>query len=89
MGNRREGVIPGNFQRGVVVKFDAQRGFGFIRPFGARHGAEDATDVFVHVRHIPGRRPLHLGQRVTYQVTRSAKGLTAIDVQPGSVLSTP
>jgi uncharacterized membrane protein YsdA (DUF1294 family)/cold shock CspA family protein len=74
-------------QHGVVVKFEADRGFGFIRPDSA-HGAVD-QDVFVHVRNVEGRKQLHPGQRVSFRMTRTDKGLAAIDVHPGSVLGIP
>jgi uncharacterized membrane protein YsdA (DUF1294 family)/cold shock CspA family protein len=71
--------IPSAQQRGVVVKFDAERGFGFIRPDDAA-GAAD-RDVFVHVRNVPGRRALHPGQRVAYHLARTDRGLAAVNVQ--------
>jgi uncharacterized membrane protein YsdA (DUF1294 family)/cold shock CspA family protein len=70
-------------QHGVVVKFDVDKGFGFIRP---KNGSEPQPDVFVHVRNVEGRKNLHPGQSVTYYLTRTDKGLAAINVQPGSVL---
>jgi uncharacterized membrane protein YsdA (DUF1294 family)/cold shock CspA family protein len=79
--------LPTGKQRGVCVKFDADRGFGFIRPATAA-GAKD-QDVFVHVRNIDGRKVLRAGQPVTYHVTRTDKGPAAIKVRPGSVLATP
>jgi uncharacterized membrane protein YsdA (DUF1294 family)/cold shock CspA family protein len=79
--------IPSGQQRGVVVMFDAERGFGFLRPDGAKEG--DDRDVFVHVRNVIGRQNLHPGQSASYYLTRTDKGLAAINVQPGSVLGTP
>ena len=76
--------IPSTQQRGVVVMFDAERSFGFIRPDGAKEG--EGKDVFVHVRNVVGRKNLHAGQRVSYFPTRTDKGLAAINVQAGSVL---
>ncbi len=78
--------LPSTMQHGVVVKFDADKGFGFIRP---KNGASGQPDVFVHVRNVDGRRALHPGQSVTYYLTRTDKGLAAVKVQPGSVLGTP
>jgi uncharacterized membrane protein YsdA (DUF1294 family)/cold shock CspA family protein len=79
--------IPSGEQRGVVVMFDGARGFGFIRPDGAKEGEE--RDVFVHMRNVEGHKNLHPGQRVSYHVTRTDKGPAAINVQAGSVLGTP
>ena len=74
-------------QHGVVVKFDADRGFGFIRPDGAPDGS--SRDIFVHVSEVEGRKNLRPGQRVSYRVTQSEKGPAAVAVRPGSVLGTP
>lgn len=79
--------IPNTLQHGVVVKFDPDHGFGFIRPDGAREG--ENTDVFVHIRNVPGRKSLYPGQRVRYYLIRTEKGLAAINVEAGSVLGTP
>jgi uncharacterized membrane protein YsdA (DUF1294 family)/cold shock CspA family protein len=78
--------LPSTAQHGVIVKFDAEKGFGFIRP---KNGSSGQEDVFVHVRNVEGRRTLHAGQSVTYYLTRTDKGLAAVRVQPGSVLGTP
>ncbi len=62
---------------GKVKRFDAEKGFGFI---GQDGGGED---VFVH--HIdvviPGLKSLKEGQAVSFEVTRTQKGLRAIDVK--------
>ncbi len=87
MTKQAQDKIPGGQQRGVVVMFDAERGFGFIRPDGAKEG--EGKDVFVHVRNVVGRKTLHAGQRASYFVTRTDKGPAAINVQAGSVLGTP
>jgi uncharacterized membrane protein YsdA (DUF1294 family)/cold shock CspA family protein len=79
--------VPSDQQHGVVVMFDADRGFGFIRPDGAKEG--DDRDVFVHVRNVEGHKNLHPGQSASYYLTGTDKGLAAINVQPGSVLGTP
>lgn len=79
--------LPAGEQRGVCVKFDVDRGFGFIRP-AAAGGATD-QDVFVHVRSIEGRKALRPGQPVSFYYTRTDKGPAAIKVKPGSVLATP
>lgn len=79
--------IASGLQRGVVVMFDAERGFGFIRPVNAP-GPGD-RDVYVHIRNVEGRRVLHAGQIVNYYLTRTDRGLAAIKVQPGSLLGIP
>ncbi len=64
---------------GVVVSFDEERGFGFIR------SQAYAEDVFVHVRAVAGRRNLKPGQRVQFSAEPSERGLRAIRVEPGGV----
>ena len=40
MAKANEDKTPSGQQRGVVVMFDAERGFGFIRPDGVKEGEE-------------------------------------------------
>ena len=87
MAKGETAAIPSTEQHGVVVKWDAEKGYGFIRPDGAK-GTTD-QDVFVHVRNVEGRRDLTPGQGASYHLTRTDKGLAAINVRPGSVLGTP
>ena len=87
MAKATQQKTPSGQQRGVVVMFDAERAFGFIRPDGTKEGEE--KDVFVHVRNVEGHKKLHPGQRVSYHLTRTDKGPAAINVQAGSVLGIP
>ncbi len=63
--------------RGVVVNFDADRGFGFLRARGRDE------DVFVHIRDVKGGRPLRAGQRVRFSAEAGEKGPRAVRVVPG------
>lgn len=60
---------------GTVKWFNDEKGFGFIEREGGK-------DVFVHFRAIngTGRRSLHEGQQVTFEVTQSPKGPQAENV---------
>jgi uncharacterized membrane protein YsdA (DUF1294 family)/cold shock CspA family protein len=87
MADDKKGTVPSTEQHGVVVKWDAEKGYGFIRPDGAKGTTNQ--DVFVHVRNVEGRRDLTPGQGAIYHLTRTDKGLAAINVRPGSVLGTP
>jgi uncharacterized membrane protein YsdA (DUF1294 family)/cold shock CspA family protein len=69
--------------RGIVIKFDPQKGYGFIRSQEARE------DVFVHISDVQGRIPLRIGQHVEFQVVRTAKGLRAVQVVPGAMQQSP
>src|SRR5690349_20680349 len=61
---------------GTVSWYDGEKGFGFVTPDS---GAED---LFVHVRALPGGvTELHEGDRVTYDVGTSEKGLQARNIR--------
>lgn len=68
---------------GVVVSFDKEHGFGFIR---SRAYPED---VFVHARTVQGGRLLTAGQRVRFSAEPSERGPRAIRVEPGKIGLTP
>ncbi len=63
--------------KGVVVKFDNQRGYGFIRPDNG------GRDVFVHISQVEGRQELEVGQRVKFQMRDAERGPSAYAVIPG------
>ncbi|MBV9467783.1 MAG: cold-shock protein [Abitibacteriaceae bacterium] len=62
---------------GTVKWFNDSKGFGFIEQEG---GGED---VFVHHSAIEadGYRSLQEGQKVTFEITKEAKGLRAANVR--------
>ena len=62
---------------GTVKWFNDAKGFGFI-------SQESGQDVFVHYSAInaDGHKTLNEGQKVTMNVTESAKGLQAENVTP-------
>jgi uncharacterized membrane protein YsdA (DUF1294 family)/cold shock CspA family protein len=62
--------------RGIVVAFDAKRGFGFIRSRSYR------DDVFVHASAVDGGR-LSVGQSVTFEFEAAERGPRARRVEPG------
>ena len=69
--------------KGIVIKLDPQKGYGFIRSQEARE------DVFVHISDVQGSIPLRIGQHVEFQVVRTAKGLRAVQVVPGAMQQSP
>ena len=56
--------------------FDSKKGYGFIT-------ADNGQDVFVHYTGISGTgfRTLEEGERVSFNVMESDKGLKAVDVE--------
>lgn len=63
---------------GTVKWFDATKGFGFITP------QDGGKDVFVHHSEIVGSgyKSLEEGQKVSYEVKKTPKGLAASKVVP-------
>jgi CspA family cold shock protein len=62
-------------ESGIVKWFNDEKGFGFI-------ARESGDDVFVHYTAInmEGRRSLHEGQSVSFNVVSGEKGLQAENV---------
>lgn len=65
---------------GTVAKFFDDKGYGFITPEGG------GKDVFVHYSDIKmdGRRTLHPGQKVNFEITNEGKGPKAANVVPAA-----
>ena len=61
---------------GTVKWFNTNKGFGFIL-------TEDAREVFVHYTDIQseGFKNLSEGEKVSFKVTDSGKGLRAVEVR--------
>ncbi len=60
---------------GVVARWDADRGFGFVTP------DDGGTDLFVHVSVLAGAEPLVPGERVRFGVRQSDRGPQADKVE--------
>jgi uncharacterized membrane protein YsdA (DUF1294 family)/cold shock CspA family protein len=79
--------LPAGEQKGFIVMVNPKEGYGFIRPESAR--GEEGKDVHFSMRQVEGHKNVRQGQAVSYYVTGSDKGVTAIKVKPGSALSVP
>jgi cold shock protein len=60
---------------GVVARYDADRGFGFITPDAG------GPDLFVHLSVVVGAAPLQKGQRVRFTIRQSDRGPQADRVE--------
>jgi CspA family cold shock protein len=65
-------VRPGE---GVVARYDAERGFGFITPDAG------GADLFVHMSVLVSDEPLQKGERVRFKVRQSDRGPQADRVE--------
>ncbi|OZB89486.1 MAG: cold-shock protein [Microbacterium sp. 14-71-5] len=68
-----DGPVRGG--EGVVARYDADRGFGFITPDAG------GADLFVHVSVVRGAEALQVGDRVRYKVRQSDRGPQADGVE--------
>ncbi len=74
-GPSKGSVGPVRGGEGVVARYDAERGFGFITPDAG------GADLFVHVSVVRGAESLQEGDRVRYQVRQSDRGPQAGSVE--------
>ena len=74
-GHREASGVPARGGEGVVARYDAERGFGFIAPDAG------GADLFVHVSVLRGAESLDQGDRVRYQVRQSDRGPQADRVE--------
>jgi CspA family cold shock protein len=69
------GDVPARAGEGVVARYDAERGFGFITPDAG------GADLFVHMSVLSGTEPLRKGERVRFGVRQSDRGPQADRVE--------
>ena len=63
---------------GTVKWFNATKGFGFIAP---EQGGEDIFVHFSAIENHGGYRTLEEGAKVQYEVQKSDRGLSAVNVK--------
>ncbi|HLR90275.1 MAG TPA: cold shock domain-containing protein [Balneolaceae bacterium] len=64
-------------KQGTVKWFDAEKGFGFIKP------ADGSKDIFVHRNNVENLGPnqgLEENEEVEFNVEETPKGLSAVNV---------
>lgn len=74
--------------RGIVVKYNVEHGYGFIRPL-ENERKKYPKDFFVHISDVDGKKPLIVGQHVTFEAIQAPKGPQAVKVRPGFKASSP
>ena len=64
---------------GIVKWFNAERGYGFVL-----QDEDETTEYFVHYSYIDmeGYKTLRAGQKVTFQLIETDKGVQAQEVIP-------
>jgi CspA family cold shock protein len=74
-GQAAKGDVPARAGEGVVARYDAERGFGFITPDAG------GADLFVHMSVLGSAEPLRKGERVRFKVRQSDRGPQADRVE--------
>jgi CspA family cold shock protein len=74
-GQAKAAGAPARAGEGVVARYDADRGFGFITPDAG------GPDLFVHLSVVSGSEPLQKGDRVRFKVRQSDRGPQADRVE--------
>jgi|TARA_B100001971_G_C18155677_1_gene518396 CspA family cold shock protein len=76
----KQGVV---MKQGTVKWFDSKKGYGFI---SESESNDDDKDYFVHFSEIKsdGFKTLNEGQKVSFDIGESTKGLVATNVNASS-----
>lgn len=62
-------------QNGVIVKYNVNRGFGFIK------SNADGQDYFFHIKSVLSKKVPIQGMQVSFEITQSEKGKMAINIE--------
>lgn len=69
--------VSPTFVKGVVERYDVNKGYGFIRPNSSNR------TIFVHINNVLNSKTLKKGQKVKFQVVETNKGVSAMMVRAG------
>ena len=69
--------------QGYIVNFNKEKGYGFIR------SDKQEEDIFVHISKVKNSKILEQGQKVTFNIQKTNRGLSAINVEAGAKQSSP
>ena len=62
-------------ETGTVVYYNKEKGFGFIRT------DNNPQDFYVHISNVENEKELNKGDRVTFEIAVSVKGMQAEKVE--------
>jgi uncharacterized membrane protein YsdA (DUF1294 family)/cold shock CspA family protein len=69
--------------QGYIIHFNEEKGYGFI------DADEHEENIFVHISEVTNADTLEQGQEVTFQIEKTAKGLSAVSVKAGAKQRSP
>ena len=69
--------------QGYIIHFNEEKGYGFIR------SDEHEENIFVHISAVKNSETLDQGQAVDFNIKKTKKGLSALNVIAGKKQSSP
>ncbi len=69
--------------QGYIVNFNTEKGYGFIR------SDEQEENIFVHISKVKNSETLEQGQEVTFEIKKTERGLSAVNVIAGAKQQSP
>lgn len=72
MGARKEELITQSVRKGIITFFNEAKGYGFIKDMKTQES------IFVHINALAS--PVKENEKVTFEVERGPKGLSAVRV---------
>lgn len=69
--------------QGYIINFNKEKAYGFIR------SDEYEENVFVHISNVKNSQTLEVGQEVTFEIQKTQRGLSALNVVAGAKQHSP